>query len=347
MQFSTTTALSCASAVFASLLAGSPAKADPVADFYRGKQLSMYVGSSAGGGYDSYARIVTRHIGRFVPGEPTFVVQNMPGGGGMRVTNFLFNVAPKDGSALGTVQRGLLTTPLLEARNIQVQFDPMKFNWLGSLNSETGLIVVRADAPHKSIEDLFRDELIVASSSPSTDFLPLFLNNVLNTRFRIIPGYKSSIEAYQAVERGEVQGRVSTGWSGDKQVLEPWLKEGKVRLLAQLAMGSHPEFKHVPLILDFAKTDRQKQVMELILAAQHWGRPFVMPPGVPGVRVEAFRKAMIEMTKDAVFLAEAKKLGMELDVVTGAEIEDLLRKVYATPPEIVEVARKAISEGAR
>jgi len=347
MQFRTKTALLCASAMFAGLLMGGPAKANPIADFYSGKQLSMYVGSSAGGGYDSYARIVTRHIGRFVPGEPTFVVQNMPGGGGMRVTNFLFNLAPKDGSALGTVQRGLLTTPLLEARNIQVQFDPMKFNWLGSLNSETGLIVVRADAPHKTMEDLFKNELIVASSSPSTDFLPLFLNNVLDTRFRIIPGYKSSIEAYQAVERGEVQGRVSTGWSGDKQLLEPWLKQGKVRLLAQLAMSSHPEFKHVPLILEFAKTEQQKQVMELILAAQHWGRPFVMPPGVPGDRVETFRKAMIEMTRDAAFLAEAKKLGMELDLVTGVEIDDLLRRVYGTPAPIVEVARKAISAGAR
>jgi tripartite-type tricarboxylate transporter receptor subunit TctC len=331
------------------MLASAPsiAAADAVADFYQGKRITMGVGSDPGGGYDAYARLVTRHMGRLIPGNPGFVVQNMPGGGGLRVTNHLYNVAPKDGTAMATVQRALLTSPLLEGRKLQLQFDPMKFNWIGSLNSETGLIVVWHTAPHKTMADLFKTELLVGSSSPSTDFLPLFLNNVLNTKFKIIPGYKSSTDAYLALERGELAGRVSTGWAGDKDVLEPWMKDNKVRFLAQLAMTKSPEFPDLPLILDFARTPQDKQVMELILAAQHWGRPFVLPPDVPLDRVAAMRKAFIDMTKDEQFLAESKKLRMDLDIVTGAEIDELLKRVYATPPEIVEIARKAISDSPR
>lgn len=340
-----TIAAALASATLAAS-AGS-AVADPVADFYQGKRITMGVGSEPGGGYDAYARLVTRHLGRFIPGPPAFVVQNMPGGGGLRVTNHLYNVAPKDGTAMATVQRGLLTSPLLEGRNLQLQYDPMKFNWIGSLNSETGLIVVWRTAPHKTLEDLFKTDLMVGSSSPSTDFLPLFLNNVVRTKFKIIPGYKSSTEAYLAMERGELQGRVSTGWAGDKDILEPWIKDNKVRLLAQLAMTKSPEFPDLPLILDYARTPQERQVMELILAAQHWGRPFVMPPDVPKDRVEAVRNAFNTMTKDEQFLGEAKKLRMDLDIVTGAEIDTLLKRVYATPPEIVEIARKAISESPR
>ncbi|MFN3892325.1 MAG: Bug family tripartite tricarboxylate transporter substrate binding protein [Beijerinckiaceae bacterium] len=336
--------------VFTSVLLASAAQgasAETVGDFYQGKRITMAVGSEPGGGYDAYARLVTRHIGRLIPGNPGFVVQNMPGGGGLRVTNHLYNVAPKDGTAMATVQRGLLTSPLLEGRKLQLQFDPMKFNWIGSLNSETGLIVVWHTAPHRTMDDLFKTELLVGSSSPSTDFLPLFLNNVIHTKLKIIPGYKSSTDAYLAMERGELQGRVSTGWAGDKDVLEPWLMDQKVRLLAQLAMSRSSEFPDLPLILDYARTPQDKQVMELILAAQHWGRPFVMPPGVPQDRVAAVRTAFVEMTKDQQFLAEAKKLRMDLDIVTGEEIDVLLKRVYATPPEIVELARKAISESPR
>jgi tripartite-type tricarboxylate transporter receptor subunit TctC len=321
--------------------------ADPVPEFYQGKRVSMYVGSETGGGYDGYARLVTRHIGKLIPGNPSFIVQNMPGGGGLKVTNYLYAIAAKDGTAMATVQRGLLTTPLLEARNIQVHYDPLEFNWLGSLNTETGLIVVWHTAPHKTMKDLFEKELLVGSSSPSTDFMPLFLNNVIDTKFKIVAGYKSSTEAYLAVERGELQGRVSTGWAGDKDILQPWMDAHKVRYLAQLAMTKSPDFPDLPLITEFARTDQQRQAMELILAAQYWGRPFVMPPNVPEARVATVRKAFIAMTKDADFLAEAKKLRMDIDVVTGEEIDTIIRRVYATSPEIVEIARQAISTDKR
>jgi len=317
--------------------------ADPVADFYRGKRLSLYVGSDAGGGYDSYARLVSRHLGRFIPGNPDLIVQNMPGGGGIRVTNNLYNIAAKDGSAIGLVQRAILTMPLLDARNPEVHYDPLKFKWLGSLNTETGLIIVSSAAPHKDMKDLFEQELLVGSSNPTTDYMPLFLNNVLGTKFKIISGYKSSNDVYLALDRGEVQGRVSNGWAGDKGVLKPWIETNKVRLLAQLSTAKSSLFPHVPLIIDVARTERERQAMELILSAQLWGRPLLMPPEVPEERFQAVRKAFVEMTKDPEFLADAKKVGIDIDIVTGEEIDTLLRRVYATPPDIVEVVRKAVS----
>jgi tripartite-type tricarboxylate transporter receptor subunit TctC len=325
-----------------------PASADAVADFYKGKRITMMVGSEAGGGYDGYARLVTRHLGKFIPGNPDFIVQNMPGGGGLRVTNNLYNVQPKDGTAMGTVQRAILTAPLLESRNTEIKYDPMKFNWLGSLNTETGLIVVWKDtAPHRTMKDLFEKELMVGSSGPSTDFMPLFLNNVIGTKFKIIAGYKSSTDAYLAVERGEVQGRISNGYSGDKNFLDPWKAKDKVVFLAQLSTVKNPLFPDLPLILDFARNDREKQAMTLILSSQVWGRPFVMPPGVPEDRVAAVTKAFAAMMKDPEFLADAKKSNIDIDTTSAEEMKAMLQRVYATPPDLVEVVRKAIAADER
>jgi tripartite-type tricarboxylate transporter receptor subunit TctC len=340
VKLGTATAL-CATALLGTLFSTQLA-ADPVADFYRGKRVSIYVGSDAGGGYDNYARLVSRHLGRFIPGNPDLIVQNIPGGGGIRVTNNLFNIAAKDGTAIGLVQRAILNMPLLEARKSEFHYDPLKFRWLGSLNTETGLIIVSSDAPQKEMKDLFEQELLVGSSNPTTDYMPLFLNNVLGTKFKIISGYKSSNDVYLALDRGEVQGRVSNGWAGDQGMLKPWIDTGKVRLLAQLSSAKSSMFPDVPLITDFAKTERQRQAMDLILSAQLWGRPFLMPPGVPDDRFHAVQKAFLDMSKDADFVADAKKSGIDIDIVTGDEIDSLLHRVYATPPDIVELVRKAV-----
>jgi len=324
-----------------------PANAQSVADFYKGKRLSIYVGSTTGGGYDAYARHVARHIGRLLPGAPESVVLNMPGGGGLKVTNFLYSVASKDGTAFGTLQRNMLTAPLLETRTENNAFDPQKFNWLGSINTETGVIIFSTAAPHKTMDDLFKTELMVGSSGPSTDFLPLFLNNVIGTKFKIISGYQSSTEAYLALERGEVEGRVSGGWTGDRKTVEPWHAAGKVRYLAVVSLKPSDYFPGLPLVTDYAKTDEQKQVMEVILSSQLWGRPFTLPPGVPSDRVAAMRKAFSDLTKDAEFVAEAKKLQLDLELVDGPEIDTIMARVYATPASVVEVARNAIKADAK
>jgi hypothetical protein len=220
--------------VMAGLLSAPAASAQSVESFYKGKRLTLLVGSAVGGGYDAYARMVSRHLGRFIPGNPTFVVQNMAGAAGAVAAGNLYNVAAKDGTAMEMFQREVLIAPLLESRNIANHYDARKFNWLGSLNSETGVIVVRSTTPHKSFDDLLTKELLVGSTGPSSDFLTVAMNRLLKTKFKLVEGYRSSTDVYLAMERGEVEGRISNGWSGDKGILAPWVRDGKARLLVAL-----------------------------------------------------------------------------------------------------------------
>jgi tripartite-type tricarboxylate transporter receptor subunit TctC len=324
------------------LVTVTSASAQTVESFYRGKRVTMLVGSAVGGGYDAYARFVSRHLGRFIPGNPTFVVQNMPGAAGAVAAGHLYNAAVKDGTAMEMFQREVLVAPLLEARNIENRYDARRFNWLGSLNSETGVIVVRGTTPHKSFDDLLTKEIIAGSTGPSSDFLTIAMNRVLKTKFKLVGGYRSSTEVYLAMERGEVEARVSNGWSGDKGILAPWVKEGKARLLVALTLKKSNELPELPLITDFAENPKDRQILELILYGGLWGRPFALPPDVPADRVAALRKAFIEMTKDQEFLMEAKKLDLDLDVMDGAQIDTILAKAYASPPELVEATRRAI-----
>src|SRR5215813_6006436 len=329
--------------IWAGLLLATPASAQSVEQFYKGKRLTMLVGSAVGGGYDAYARMVSRHLGRFIPGNSTFVVQNMPGAAGAVAAGYLYNIAPKDGTVAEMFQREVLVAPLLESRNIENRYDSRKFNWLGSLNSETGVIVVRSTTPHRTFDDLLTHELVVGSTGPSSDFLTIFLNKVLKTRMKLVTGYRSSTEVYLAMDRGELEGRVSNGWSGDKGILAPWVRDGKARLLVALTLKKSHELPDLPLITNFVHNDTDRQVMELILVGGLWGRPFALPPEVPQERVDAMRKAFVEMTRDGEFLAEAKKLDLDLDVMDGAQIDEIMRKSYASPPEVIEAARAAIA----
>ena len=328
--------------VWAGLLVVSPASAQSIESFYKGKRLTMLVGSAVGGGYDTYARFVGRHLGRFIPGNPTFVVQNMPGAAGAVAASNLYNIAAKDGTVMEMFQRETLIAPLLESRNIDNRYDARKFNWLGSLNSETGVIVVRSTTPHKVFEDLLTKEIVVGSTGPSSDFLTIAMNKTLKTKFKLVGGYRSSTEVYLAMERGEVEGRVSNGWSGDKGILAPWVRDGKARLLVALTLKKSRELPELPLVTDFVQDATDRQVLELILAGGLWGRPFALPPDVPKDRVAALRKAFGEMMSDAEFIAEAQKLDLDLDMMDGQQIDEVLQKAYASPPNVIEVARQAI-----
>jgi tripartite-type tricarboxylate transporter receptor subunit TctC len=319
------------------------ASAQTVESFYKGKRLTMIVGSAVGGGYDAYARLVSRHLGRFIPGGPTFVVQNMPGAGGAVAAGHLYNVAAKDGTVVKLFQREILVAPLLESRNIDNRYDARRFNWLGSLNSETGVIVVRSTTQHKTFEDLLTRELLVGSSGPSTDFLTIWMNRALKTKMKIVTGYRSSTEVYLAMERGEMEGRVSNGWSGDKGIVAPWVRDGKARLLVALALKPSKELPDLPLITKYVNDTTDRQVMELILVGGLWGRPFATAPDVPKDRVAALRKAFIAMTNDGAFTAEAKKLDLDLDPIDGAQIEEIMTRTYASPQHVIEAARAAIS----
>lgn len=326
----------------AALVLGSTASAETVESFYKGKRLTMLVASAAGGGYDAYARLVSRHLGRFIPGNPSFIVQNMPGAGGAVAAGYLYNVAAKDGTVIEELQREVLIAPLLESRNVENRYDPRKFNWLGSLNSETGLIVAWHTSRLKTFNDLLTTPLLVGSTGPSEDFLSIFLNRALGTKLKMVEGYRSSTDVYLAMERGEIEGRVSNGWSGDKAILAPWLADGKVRFLAALAVEKSRVLPDLPLITEFAHNSVDRQVIELLLASALWGRPFALPPNVPTDRVAALRKAFSDMAGDPQFLAEAARLDFDIDAIDGNRIDRALDHAYDAPPEIIDMARHAI-----
>jgi tripartite-type tricarboxylate transporter receptor subunit TctC len=268
----------------------------------------------------------------------------MPGAGGSVAANYLYNVALKDGTVMAEFERAIPIAPLLESRKIDNYFDGQKFYWLGSLNSEIGVIVAWHTAPQKNFQDLLTQDLLVGSTGPSTDFLPLFLNRVLGTRLKIITGYPNSAAVYLAMEKGEVQGRVSNGWSGDKEILEPWLKDGKVRVLVALATKKSGIFPQLPVITDFAKNEEDRQVMGLLMSSQIWGRPFALPPGVPLERAAAVRRAFGEMMRDKQFLDDAASLRLETSTLTGDQVEAELNRIYDAQPNVIERARAAIAQ---
>lgn len=309
--------------------------------FYRDRSLTMLSGSAVGGGYDAYARLIARHLPAQMPGKVSFVVQNMPGGGGIHAANTLYNVSPRDGSVIALLQRGILTAPLLDPKQANFQYDPRRFNWLQSLNSEAGLVIVWHTTPHKTLNDLMKEDLTVGSSGPATEIFPRLLRNLFGVRLRIISGYKGSAEAYLAMERGEVQGRISTGF--DKAILTPWLEQGKVRLLLSISLNKHPYFPDLPLVTELIKNESDRAIIELLLAEQLAGRPLLMPPSVPPERAAFMRAALGRMLQDNAFLEEARKLSLDIDVVSGEQIASMIDRVYGMAPDILERARTLIS----
>jgi len=309
--------------------------------FYKDRTLTMLSGSAVGGGYDGYARMISRHLPNHLPGKVNFIVQNMPGGGGVHAANTLYNVSPRDGSVIGLLQRGVLTAPLLDPKQANFQYDARRFSWLQSLNSEAGLVIVWHTAPHMTRDDLMTKELTVASSGPATEIFPRLLLNLFNMKLKIVSGYKGSAEAYMALERGEVEGRISTGF--DKAILTPWLEQGKVRLLMSISLNKHPYFPDLPLVMDLIKNEPDRAIIELLLAEQLAGRPVLMPPAVPIERVIFMREALGRMVKDKAFVEEAQKLNLDIDIVSGADISDMINRVYAISPDIVARARTMIS----
>jgi tripartite-type tricarboxylate transporter receptor subunit TctC len=327
----------------AALLAAGPARAqDAVAQFYKGKQINLYVGSSAGGGYDTYARLIARRFGQHLPGHPSIVVQNMPGAGSNKLATFMYAVAPKNGTAIGAIFSGAILQPLIGE---PVQHDPSKFIYLGNANTEVFLCMARTDAPAQSFKDTFSKELIIGASNQggSTRDFPAMLDNVLGTKLRIVTGYAGSNEIMLALERNEVQGVCGIGWSSVAPHRARLLDSGANRLIAQLATKGHPEMNKmgVPLAIDFAKTDDDRKVMELIYSQLSFGRPYVLPPGTPADRVAALRKAFMETMRDPEIVSEARKMRLDVDATSGEQVQAEVAKAFAMPKNIVERARQS------
>ncbi len=315
-----------------------------VAAFYKGKTIAILVGSSAGGGYDTYARMIARYMGKHMPGAPTVIVSNMPGAGSNVAANYIYNAAAKDGTMIGALYGGAPLEPLIGTT--PVQHDPSKSQFLGSANDDVYVCVARKDAPAKSIEDVFKTELLVgASNASSTADFPAILNAVLGTKFKLVLGYPGSREIGLAIDKGEVQAACGLAWPSVSVTNQGWFgPNGSMRVLLQTHPKGHAELNAmgVPNAMSFAKTEEQRAMLELFFAQEVFGRPYVVAPEVPADRVEALRKAFKETLADPELLADAKRANLEVDPVSAEEVQRLIAKVFAAPRELTQKIKKAI-----
>lgn len=325
----------------AALTSATSAAADPVADFYRGKEMSIYVGSSAGGGFDLYGRLVARHFNAYLPGAPTIVVKNMPGAGGIQQVNYLVNVAARDGTQVGIINPVMTTAPFLTPD--VAKWDSRKFVWLGSANSEISTCAFWKASGVEDVQSLFgaRRELMVAGIGPSSGSTldAITLKSMMGWRWNIITGYPGLANAMNAAEAGEADGMCGLNVTTLKARLWPQIQRGEVHVLLQTSLRNHPDLPGVKNAFDLAKTPEQKQMMELVFGPWIFGRPFITTPGVPAERLAALRKAFKDTLADAQFLSEAEKTQSEISYMPPAEIEDLVQRFYATPAEVREKTR--------
>jgi tripartite-type tricarboxylate transporter receptor subunit TctC len=335
----------------AALTAAAPAFAqgtpNSVADFYKGRQLNMLVGSSAGGGYDTYTRLIARHIGRHVPGNPSVVVTNLPGAGGNVLANQLYGIGPKDGTAIGAPQSGVILEPLLGST--PVKHDPAKFTYLGSANNDVYICLARADAPATTFAGAQEKEIILAgSNASSTSDYALILANVVGAKFKIVTGYPGSREIALAIDKGEAHGACGLAWPSISVTQSDWFPQGpvksKMRVLVQTHGKGHPDLNAagVPLAVSFAKTPEQKQILDLFFSQSAFGRPYILPPDVPQERAEALKKAFADTMADPEFKADAKRMRLDVDTVPADEVQTTVAKIYASPVELIAQTKKAL-----
>lgn len=337
--------VSIAFVVASGLCADTAHAQDPVAAFYKGKSITLLIASSVGGGYDSYARLLARHITKYIPGNPAIVPSNMSGAGGHIVASHIYNIAPRDGTAMAIVLPGTITDPLYNGRD-KVKHDPAKFAYLGSANREVNMCYARSDAPVTSAVDLVKRELIIGGSAEgaSTRDQPAVQNNLLGHKFRIVSGYPGSREIFLAIEKNEVSGICGLGLPAVRQQRADWLEKGFLKILTQDNARGDPAVtaQGIPRTVDFAKTPDDRKIMELIYSQQDFGRPFLMAPDTPLDRLAALRKAFMQALTDKELLAEAERLKLDVNPVSGEELQEIVTRIYATPPEMVERARAAL-----
>jgi tripartite-type tricarboxylate transporter receptor subunit TctC len=307
--------------------------------------VTMVVGYSPGASYDIYMRNFARHLGKHLPGNPNVIAQNMAGAGSLRSANFIFNTAPKDGNTLGVFARGLAMQPLLD--NTGVQYDPLKFNWIGSLSADVSLVLSWHTKPFKTIDDLRTREMVVAGTGSGADsvIFPYILNGVLGTKMKIVTGYPGAADFLLAVERQEADGTAGVSWSGLNASKPEWIAKKQINVIMQLGLKKHPGMNPAPLVMEFAKNDSDRGVLELIFSRQDMGYPVVAPPGTPPERVAVLRKAFEAVLRDPEYIADAKKQHLETEFMRGVEVEALIKRVMASPPDVFERARKAIDAG--
>ena len=337
--------LSIACALAASLLSSQGVRAqDAIADFYRGKQVTMVVGSSSGGGYDLYARLVARFMSKHIPGNPNVVVQNMPGAAGNTSAAYVANVAAKDGTVIGAPQAGSLVDQLVSANAAQIKHDARTLNYLGSANSEVFTCLVKSDSPIKTFDDVFSREVIFGSSGGTTRDMPMALKNLLGAKIRFVQGYAGTREVGMAMETGEVQGLCGMGWTSIQSQRPDWFEKKIVRVLVQESMSGDPGLNKqgVPLSVAYTKDPEKQQMFELLYSQGVFTRPFFMAPGVPKERVEALRTAFMKALADPQAIAEAERQRLVITAISGADRAALVKKLYTIPKPVIDKLKAAL-----
>ena len=321
--------------------ASIPAHADAVEDFYKGRTVSLIVSSPSGGGYDTLARLLVRFIARHIPGQPTVVIRNMPGAGGIVATNHLYSIAAKDGSVIGSVQNNTPFEPLFGTK--EAQYDANKFIWLGSPSVETSVLTIWHTSPVNNIDDARRIELKMGSSGANStpSFYARLLNQTLGTKLRLIVGYPGQNDALLAMERGELDGYPSVFYNSLVATRPQWLPEKKVKLLVQYGAEKLPQLPDVPFIMDLLTNDEDKQLWRIAVGPIATGRPYLLPPGVPADRAAAMRKAFWSAINDPEFLADQAKANLGADTPrTGEQIQALIANAYQSSPAVIERVKK-------
>ncbi len=313
-------------------------------DFYAGKVISIYIGTGEGpGALSAYPRAIAQVIGKYIPGNPTIVVRNMPGAGGIKAANFIYSIAPQDGTAWGFITRGFVRAPLLATP--QAQFDPTRYQWIGTTSQETSVAAVWTRGTGvRNLPDATTQEVVFGGTSLATDtgLFPTILNRLIGTRFKVIVGYKSSTDVDLAMERGEVQGKVWTWGSLKSGNTAGWVEEKKVSLLAQFGLQKARDLPDLPLALDYAKSPEDRQVMELMFAPLTLGYPSFMGPGVPPDRVELMRRAFDKTMQDPEFIDLMKQQNLVLDPARGEDVQAIVGRLYQMPQAVIERARMYI-----
>lgn len=312
------------------------------ADFYQGKTINIAIGHSAGGGYDLYARVLARHLGRHIPGNPAVVPVNMPGAGGLRAANYIYSAAPKDGTFFGIFSRGMTIAPLLGA----AQFDGRRFTWLGSSTTDVSVCITWNTSAIKSWEDMISRQFVAGGEAAGSDpnIFALMYKNLLGAKIKLVSGYPGTNDITLAMERGEVDGLCGISWSTVKSRHADWIASNKVNVLVQAGPQKEPDLPNVPQAADLVKSAEQMQILRLLLTTHVMARPFAAPPEIPADRKDILRTAFDETMNDADFRAEAAKLNLDINPITGASIDKLLQEIYATPKDVAAKAARAIAE---
>jgi len=309
--------------------------------FYSGRQIRVVVASGPGGGFDTYARLLARHMGAFVPGAPSFVVQNMAGGGGLRTANFIAKLAPKDGLTIGALHPGTVKAPLMGRKG--ADFDPSQFGWIGSLNSEVMVCVSSRDSGVETLKDVMTRELIVGGAGVTNDtaLIPVALNNLIGTKFKLVPGYADGPSILLAMQRKEVAGRCGWSWSSIVVQHPEWIKDKSINVLLQLP-SRHPDLKDVPLATDYAADENAKRAIQFLFGHLVMSRAYALPPGVPPERLETLRTGFDRMARDPGVVAEFSRIKQELSPISGQEIQAVVKSFYDVPKDVLKTAMKAI-----